>query len=360
MSRRKSQSPLVCSFPPIAAAECARVLILGTAPSIASLAKQQYYGHPQNAFWPIMGRLFGAERELPYDERRRIVTEQGVAVWDVLRECYREGSLDTSIHVESESPNDIAGFLRSQPNVHSIFFNGGKAETAFRRRVCREWRSCSASFATHACRPPARLMRAARSRRSSRRGERFLAPANGLTTETQRSRRRVIEQAIAAVRASSRLLQSAIVRSCATLFSVTLCVSVVNSFRESLTKQVQRLAEHAEDAFLVGALAHFVGREPGDVVRFVADVNVLVRAGDEQETHVVVLVRIFNDHGALRIAAFGDLMDVESNGINAPSIGTKSNPAMPDSSRASRRATSSTCHWPSAWPPSCSQRSSLR
>jgi hypoxanthine-DNA glycosylase len=132
----KKTAPLVCSFPPIASPG-ARVLILGTAPSIASLAKQQYYGHPQNAFWPIMGRLFGAERELPYEERRQILTGQGVAVWDVLRECYREGSLDTSIHVESETPNDIAGFLQSQPQVHSIFFNGGKAESAYRRHALR-------------------------------------------------------------------------------------------------------------------------------------------------------------------------------------------------------------------------------
>ena len=113
--------PLVCSFPPIAAAD-ARVLVLGTVPSIASLAKQQYYGHPQNAFWPIMGRLFGAGRELPYDERKRVLREHGVAVWDVFRECYREGSLDTAIDVESESPNDIAPLLSEHPpNSHDLF-----------------------------------------------------------------------------------------------------------------------------------------------------------------------------------------------------------------------------------------------
>ena len=66
-------------------------------PSVASLAKQQYYGHPQNAFWPIMGRLFGAGPELPYAERRRILCAQGVAVWDVLRECQRQGSFDAAI-----------------------------------------------------------------------------------------------------------------------------------------------------------------------------------------------------------------------------------------------------------------------
>lgn len=134
MARPKPAAPLVCSFPPIAAPD-ARVLILGTAPSIASLAKQQYYGHPQNAFWPIMGRLFGAGRELEYDERRRILTEQGVAVWDVFRECYREGSLDTAIHVESESPNDIATFLQIHAQVRAIFFNGGKSESAFKRHL---------------------------------------------------------------------------------------------------------------------------------------------------------------------------------------------------------------------------------
>ena len=124
----------MCSFPPIAASD-ARLLILGTAPSIASLAKQQYYGHPQNAFWPIMGRLFGADRDLPYEERRKILTGHGLAVWDVFRECYREGSLDTSIHAESESPNDIAQFLRRHGQVSAIFFNGGKSETAYRRHV---------------------------------------------------------------------------------------------------------------------------------------------------------------------------------------------------------------------------------
>jgi hypoxanthine-DNA glycosylase len=134
MPNRGIKAPRVCSFPPIAARD-ARVLVLGTMPSIASLAKRQYYGHPQNSFWPIMGRLFGAGPDVPYEERKRVLTNHCVAVWDVLRECYREGSLDAAIHVESESPNDLPVFLRRHRHVHTIFFNGQKAETAFRRHA---------------------------------------------------------------------------------------------------------------------------------------------------------------------------------------------------------------------------------
>ena len=134
MGKRNGFLSPVCGFPPIAAPD-ARVLVLGTMPSVASLAKQQYYGHPQNSFWPIMGRLFGAGPESPYGERRRILCARGVAVWDVLRECQREGSLDAAIEVDSESPNDFVMFLGAHRHIHSVFFNGQKAEAAFRRHV---------------------------------------------------------------------------------------------------------------------------------------------------------------------------------------------------------------------------------
>jgi hypoxanthine-DNA glycosylase len=132
--KRKAARPRICSFPPIAAAD-ARVLVLGTMPSVASLARRQFYGHPQNAFWPIMGRLFGAGLELPYEERKQVLCNSGVAVWDVLRECQREGSLDSAIEADSEVANDFLAFFAQHTRIHSIFFNGTKAETAFRRHV---------------------------------------------------------------------------------------------------------------------------------------------------------------------------------------------------------------------------------
>jgi hypoxanthine-DNA glycosylase len=137
LAKREGKTSLVCGFPPIAAAD-ARVLVLGTVPSIASLAKQQYYGHPQNAFWPIMGRLLGAGREVPYEDRKRILRQHGLALWDVLRECHREGSLDAAIRAESETPNDFATFFRQHPRIHTVFFNGHKSQTAFRRHALPE------------------------------------------------------------------------------------------------------------------------------------------------------------------------------------------------------------------------------
>ena len=134
MTRPRTQSSRCIGFPPIASAD-ARVLILGSMPSVASLEKGQYYGHPQNAFWPIMGRLFDAGPEVPYERRASILQEAGVAVWDVLRQCERPGSLDTAIRIDSERPNDFRTFFRNHANIGTIFFNGQKAETAFRWHV---------------------------------------------------------------------------------------------------------------------------------------------------------------------------------------------------------------------------------
>ncbi|RMH01471.1 MAG: DNA-deoxyinosine glycosylase [Planctomycetota bacterium] len=119
-------------FPPIEAPG-ARLLILGSMPSPASLAAGQYYGHPRNAFWWIMGELFGAGPELPYQERCRRLTAAGVAVWDSLRACVRPGSLDQAIEPASEVANDFAALFERQPGIRRILFNGARAEQAFRR-----------------------------------------------------------------------------------------------------------------------------------------------------------------------------------------------------------------------------------
>ncbi len=109
------------------------VLILGSMPGVESLRQQQYYAHPRNAFWDLLGELFGARRELPYDGRRQVLTARGIAVWDVARECIRPGSLDSDIR--NAQPNDFARFFHDHPTLRAVFFNGQKAAQMFDRLV---------------------------------------------------------------------------------------------------------------------------------------------------------------------------------------------------------------------------------
>lgn len=121
-------------FPPVAD-KAARVLILGSLPGQTSLRLQQYYAQPRNAFWKIMGRLFGAEPGLPYSERTRRLIECRVALWDVCAAAHRPGSLDASIRHSSVVPNDLAAFIASHPHIRLICFNGAKAAELYRRAV---------------------------------------------------------------------------------------------------------------------------------------------------------------------------------------------------------------------------------
>jgi hypoxanthine-DNA glycosylase len=121
-------------FPPIAG-RGARVLVLGSMPSEASLRAGEYYAHPRNGFWPIMGRLFGFAAELPYGRRVARLRRCHVAVWDVLRSCERRGSLDSEIAEDTVVANDFAGFFAAQPRIEAVFCNGGKAFASYRRHV---------------------------------------------------------------------------------------------------------------------------------------------------------------------------------------------------------------------------------
>lgn len=111
------------------------ILILGSMPGAASLAAGQYYAHPRNAFWPIIGRLLGFPPDLPYPERLAVLRSRGIALWDVLHSCSRAGSLDASIDESSIRPNAIGRFLETHGAIQRIYFNGAKAEQAFRRHV---------------------------------------------------------------------------------------------------------------------------------------------------------------------------------------------------------------------------------
>lgn len=122
----------IYSFAPVIG-ENARILILGSMPGDASLEADQYYAHPRNAFWPIMGRLLGFKPDISYEQKIAKLKSSGVALWDVLFSCQREGSLDSEIR--QESVNDIAGLLKQHSTISHIYLNGTKAEASFKRHV---------------------------------------------------------------------------------------------------------------------------------------------------------------------------------------------------------------------------------
>lgn len=118
------------SFPPVVG-ENPKILILGSMPGEESLRQQQYYAFPQNVFWKIMGELFGFSREIPYEERLEILKKNGIALWDSLASCRREGSLDTKI--TNPVPNDILSLVKKNPSIRKILCNGSASWNFLKR-----------------------------------------------------------------------------------------------------------------------------------------------------------------------------------------------------------------------------------
>ena len=128
----------IYSFPPIEA-PAAKILILGSMPGKESLQAAQYYAHPRNVFWDIMGDLIGASRKLSYELRIEMVKSAGIALWDVLASCKRHSSMDADIEAASINSNDFESFLLTHPHIAYIFFNGASAEKYFRLHM-QSWR----------------------------------------------------------------------------------------------------------------------------------------------------------------------------------------------------------------------------
>lgn len=118
------------SFPPVLPAK-PKVLILGSMPGGMSLAKNEYYGNPRNHFWPIMFELFKEQPIEDYQAKVSFIKREGIALWDTIGSCYREGSLDASI--KDEEPNDIVGLLNEYKTIKLIACNGTKSYQTFKK-----------------------------------------------------------------------------------------------------------------------------------------------------------------------------------------------------------------------------------
>jgi len=122
------------SFAPVAT-PATEILILGSMPGVQSLAASEYYAHPRNCFWQIMGELFGAGPSLAYMQRLEILLENAIGLWDVIGSCRRAASLDSAIEEQTIRVNDLPEFIEHHKRIRRICFNGLKAEQSFHRYV---------------------------------------------------------------------------------------------------------------------------------------------------------------------------------------------------------------------------------
>ncbi len=120
------------SFDPVVG-KYLKILILGSIPGVRSLEVAQYYAHPQNQFWRIMGALLHVDMPPIYQQRLEVLKAHGIGLWDVIEGCEREGSLDSNI--KAAKVNAINELIESHPELEVIALNGKTAEKYFNQAV---------------------------------------------------------------------------------------------------------------------------------------------------------------------------------------------------------------------------------
>ena len=110
--------------------ENSKVLILGTFPSVKSRENQFYYGHPQNRFWKVIAGLTESEVPQTIEEKKKVLLEDGIAIWDVIESCDIIGSSDSSI--KNVVPADIERVVANS-KIQNIYANGGTAKKLYEK-----------------------------------------------------------------------------------------------------------------------------------------------------------------------------------------------------------------------------------
>lgn len=114
--------------------ELPKVMILGTMPSVQSLASDFYYAHPRNAFWPMMASIFNHAVE-SREDKVTLIKQSDCLLWDVLSDCERQGSLDSAI--KQAKANNFEAIFKRYPEIKTVLFNGQTAAQLFKRHVIK-------------------------------------------------------------------------------------------------------------------------------------------------------------------------------------------------------------------------------
>lgn len=112
-----------------------KILILGTFPSVKSRENNFYYGHPQNRFWFVLAEILKTETPRSIPEKRQMLIENKIAIWDVVGSCEISNSSDVSI--KNAQPNDI-GIILGNANIKTIYANGKTAEKLYNKYLLKQ------------------------------------------------------------------------------------------------------------------------------------------------------------------------------------------------------------------------------
>lgn len=112
-----------------------KILILGTMPGEKSLELQEYYGNRGNQFWKLLYAIFELPLSHDYPEKISFLKNYGIAIWDVLEYCEREGSLDSRI--KNEKANDFKTFYLNNPQIKHVFFSSKNAAAYYDKYIGR-------------------------------------------------------------------------------------------------------------------------------------------------------------------------------------------------------------------------------
>lgn len=107
-----------------------KVLILGTFPSVKSRENCFYYGHPQNRFWKVIAHLTGEPVPETIEQKKSLLLQNKIAIWDVIQSCDIVGSSDSSI--KNVTASDLSLVL-TKSSISKIFANGATAAKLYNK-----------------------------------------------------------------------------------------------------------------------------------------------------------------------------------------------------------------------------------